>query len=381
LERRFYEIVHPLIHRGRPRKIVPSEDIIDGAMQARLDDWGVSRNLFSRMKQIAAVPKPVFERFFVQVRQHEWEITNATFFMRCDADITNEIIRQRQYTGHRGEYGHKGDSKDGGYYFPSRVHEGKYAVSGQTRAKRDGVGQYATRKAAAIEPTVELHHGDCLRIMPTMQAKSVAMILSDLPYGVKGMVGNGHRWDRKLDYGKMWEQFWRILKLYRTVALFGLQPFTSELVISQIAQFKYEIIWKKNRACAFIHAANMPLRFHENIEIFSTGAVCPESRTDRRMPYWPRDLTDQNDGYPRSVAEFPSDGSEHHPCQKPVALLRWLIEMYTEPGEVVLDCCMGSGSTGVAALSAGRSFIGIEKEQRYFEAAMQRIASVAPKVQ
>jgi hypothetical protein len=136
------------------------------------------------MKQIAEVPKPVFERFFKQAREHEWEITNATFFKRCDGDMTNEIIRQRQYTGRRGEYGHKGDSKNGGYYFPSRVHEGKYAVSGQRLAKHNGVGQYATRKASAVEPTVELHHGDCIRIMPTMQANSVAMILSDLPYGV-----------------------------------------------------------------------------------------------------------------------------------------------------------------------------------------------------
>lgn len=136
---------------------------------------------------------------------------------------------------------------------------------------------------------------------------------------------------------------------------------------------KYEMIWEKTRAADFIQANNRPLRVHENISVFSEGAVAPESRSGRRMSYYPEQR--EHAGYPKSILKFATEARALHPMAKPVALLKHLIQLFSRPGETVLDSCMGSGSTGVAAIQTGRNFIGIEKHRPFFEIAADRLGA------
>jgi site-specific DNA-methyltransferase (adenine-specific) len=227
--------------------------------------------------------------------------------------------------------------------------------------------------------TVRLYPGDCLDVMERIADHSVDLIATDLPYGT-----SGRPWDRPLDLARLWAQYRRIIKPYGPILLFGSQPYTSEIIMSAPqGWFRHEIIWEKNRAASYVHANARPMRVHENIEVFSEGAIGHSSRsTGHNMPYYPESLltvTDQGrrTGYPRSVLRFPIDKPALHPMGKPVALLRDLIELYSRLGEVVLDSCMGGGSTGIASIQVGRSFIGIEKEKAFFENAEQRIRDVS----
>jgi len=246
----------------------------------------------------------------------------------------------------------------------------------------------------------QIIQGDCLEVMRDIPDKSVDMILCDLPYGTTAC-----KWDTIIPFEPLWEQYERIIKDNGAIVLFGSQPFTSILVTSNLKLFKYEWIWKKSKGCNFTHAKNMPIKFHESVCVFSKAPIGHESiLKERRMVYNPQNLKRVNkkwsrprkydtehglkreshkleriiefENYPKSTLEFGnSDNRERglHPTQKPVALFEYLIKTYTQPGEIVLDNCAGSGTTAVAALNTGRFFIGIEKEPKYVEIARKRV--------
>lgn len=247
--------------------------------------------------------------------------------------------------------------------------------------------------------TFQLYHGDCLEIMPTLEAQSFDAIIADLPYGTTAC-----KWDTVIPFEPLWREYKRLIKPRGAIVLFGSQPFTSLLVTSNLEWFKYVWIWRKPRPLGFVHAKNAPLRAHEEIAIFSSGVVNHETCTDRRMTYFPQGLIyygqetyrpnrdkvfteiighrpshkktifQEHTNYPQSIIEFPNpNNGNSHPTQKPVALLEYLVRTYTNEGDTVLDNVMGSGTTGVACQQTGRNFVGIEKDAAYFEIARRRI--------
>ena len=233
---------------------------------------------------------------------------------------------------------------------------------------------------------MQLIHGDCLEKMKDIPDKSIDMILCDLPYGTTRC-----RWDVVIPFEPLWEQYKRIIKDRGAIVLFGSQPFTSALVMSNPKQFKHSFIWDKKSAANVMLAKKQPLKVHEDILIFSNG-VCS---------YYPQmivgkmrkkggairkksglfaveriEIAVENDQYyPKTILEFSnaSQVGKVHPTQKPTKLLEYLIRTYTLEGETVLDNTMGSGSTGCACLNTKRNFIGIEKDDKYFEIAKNRI--------
>lgn len=245
---------------------------------------------------------------------------------------------------------------------------------------------------------VNLLQGDCLELMKNIPDGSVDMVLADLPYGITGC-----KWDTCIPFDPLWEQYKRVIKSNGVIALFGSEPFSSRLRMSNIKWFKYDWIWHKNTCTGFQHAKNMPLRDYEVVSIFSPAIMGHKSTLgNRRMPYNPQEIKLVNyerhggltkvgvtfgkrpshkdkyiqtaQGYPKAVLNFTNNEKSFHPTQKPVALLEYLMRTYTNEGETVLDNCMGSGSTGVACVKTGRSFIGMELEPGYFETACKRIA-------
>ncbi|MFV3402817.1 DNA-methyltransferase [Pseudomonas sp. NY15463] len=232
-----------------------------------------------------------------------------------------------------------------------------------------------------------LYHGDCLEVMQSIPDASVDLVLADLPYGTTQCA-----WDVVIPFAPLWEQYLRIAKPEAAIVLCAAQPFTSMLVASNPGIYKYEWIWEKGAATGFLNAKKQPLRAHESAQVFyrkqptynpqMTGGH--ERKTSRRKTVNSEcygkalQLTeyDSTDRYPRSVQFFSSDKqlASHHPTQKPVAWMRFLIATYTNPGQVVLDNTMGSGTTGVACIQLGRQFIGIEQDEAHFGTAQQRIA-------
>ena len=236
--------------------------------------------------------------------------------------------------------------------------------------------------------------GDCLELMREIPDGSVDMVLADLPYGTISC-----KWDSVIPFEPLWEQYRRIAKPNAAIVLTASQPFTTALIASNLAEFKYCWVWEKSKPTGFINAKNAPLKKHEDVVVFSRGAAA--NNNPKRMTYFPQGLepsgkrvkskNDQddawgsrpsrnNDGYvqefknyPASILRVPSESKTVHPTQKPVALMEYLIRTYTQEGETVLDNCMGSGTTGVACVNTGRRFIGIEKDDKYFQIATGRI--------
>ena len=235
---------------------------------------------------------------------------------------------------------------------------------------------------------IQLINGDCLVEMKSIPDKSIDMILCDLPYGTTVC-----KWDNVIPFEPLWEQYKRIIKDNGAIVLFGSQPFTSALVMSNPKMFKYEWIWGKGRGTGFQIVKYKPLVSHENILIFGKGTIKynPQMRerevprisknkgTTRQMlisngkEYQAERALDKK--YPITELQFSNNNQKGklHPTQKPVALLEYLIKTYTSEGETVLDNCMGSGSTGIACVNLNRSFIGIEMDDKYFEIASKRI--------
>ena len=242
---------------------------------------------------------------------------------------------------------------------------------------------------------IDLRQGDCLELMKDIPDKSVDMILCDLPYGTTAC-----KWDSVIPFEPLWEQYERIIRDNGAIVLNASQPFTSELIHSNLKLYKYNWIWKKTRPTGFSHSKNMPLKDYEDICVFSKGIIQHANLTEKRMNYYPQGLRACNrkvkrtskgfegsmerksqtneyvatlENFPRMVLETPNEGKTVHPTQKPVELCEYLIKTYTNEGETVLDNCMGSGSTGVACINTGRNFIGIELDEKYFEIAKKRI--------
>lgn len=241
---------------------------------------------------------------------------------------------------------------------------------------------------------IKLMQGDCLERMKEIESGSVDMILTDPPYGTTAC-----KWDSIIPLEPMWEQLRRIIKPNGAIVVTASQPFTTTLIASNVKMFKYCWVWEKSRSVGFLNAKNAPLKRHEDIVVFSSGATANGSK--RNMRYNPQGLIEINEarssvssnddtivgnrpsranpyiakhkGYPSSIIKFNNENKQSHPTQKPVALMEYLIKTYTNEGETVLDFTMGSGTTGVAAKNLNRNFIGIELDDKYFEIAKERI--------
>lgn len=250
---------------------------------------------------------------------------------------------------------------------------------------------------------IDLRRGDCLDVMGTIADGSIDLVCADLPYATTSM-----EWDQVIPFEPLWSHYRRLLKSRGTVVLTASQPFTTDLIQSNREWFKYELIWKKTVVGGFVHAKNKPLKAHENIILFSPATTVHESQTLNRMTYQPQGLTrihkkhfrpkarteksvvgsrpshtthttgytQEWTGYPTSIIEIanPNNGNVH-PTQKPVALMEYLIRTYSNEGETVLDNCFGSCTTGIAAINTNRNFIGIEKDEKYFNIGKARVDS------
>ena len=232
------------------------------------------------------------------------------------------------------------------------------------------------------EPWVELIEGDCLDVMPTLEAGSVDLILTDLPYGT-----TQNAWDAVIPFEPLWREFWRLCPL-GAVVLTAAQPFSSALVMSQPQFFKHEWIWEKNNPSGHLNAKKMPMRAHEQVLVFARGA-CPyhpqmtkgtPKKTTRRTfspSYGAQKETsyDTDERYPRTVQFFNGHPKSDavHPTQKPLALIEYLIATYSLPGQTVLAATAGSGTVAVAARSMGRNSVSIERDPKYYDIASERL--------
>lgn len=237
--------------------------------------------------------------------------------------------------------------------------------------------------------TYNLIQGDCLEIMPTLKAGSVDMVLADPPYGTTAC-----KWDSVLPFGPMWAGIKRVAKKNAAIALFGKEPFSSFLRCSNIKKFQYDWYWNKTLCANFAVAKFRPKDYIEIVSVFSYGRniynVCGlldvniKQRTvtkNKEQSVLSNNNSDgyvqKKSGYPTSLIKFSNHygrSEKHHPTQKPVSLMEYLIKTYTNEGDTVLDFTMGSGTTGVACMNTGRNFIGIELDPGYFEMAKKRIS-------
>lgn len=244
----------------------------------------------------------------------------------------------------------------------------------------------------------ELYHGDCLVEMQKIADGSVDMILCDLPYGVLNKGNKSAGWDRLIPFEPLWKQYNRVIKDNGAIVLFAQGMFTAKLMMSNPKMWRYNLIWDKCRATGFLNANRMPLRYHEDICVFykSLPTYNPQMEDlngrERNHPQGHGNHSEKNQCYgnvkrinptyedkkhPRSIIKIKAihcAEGQSHLTQKPVALMEYLIKTYTNEGELVLDNTMGSGSTGVACMNAGRDFIGIELDDGYFKIASDRIA-------
>jgi len=245
----------------------------------------------------------------------------------------------------------------------------------------------------------DLYLANCLEKMKEFSDNSIDFICCDPPYGTTSI-----KWDEVLDFNQMWEQYERIIKPKGVICLFGSQPFSAQLICSKLEWFRYELVWNKNKCGSPGLAKYRPMKTHENILIFYKNAGGtynpqmekgdPYSRTSKNPEGYvgrkndhgygmkPRkSFSNEGTRYPKSVLNISRDFSAQqqvHPTQKPVSLMEWLIKTYSNENEIVLDNCMGSGSTGVAAIKLKRKFIGIESNLEYYNIAKQRITDAVP---
>ena len=242
---------------------------------------------------------------------------------------------------------------------------------------------------------VDLRLGNCLEVMKGIPDGSIDAIITDPPYGTTAC-----KWDSVIDFDLMWEQLNRIIKPNGAIVLFGSEPFSSALRMSNIKNYKYDWVWEKNIASNFMGTKYQPLKYYENISVFNKHNFYPikEAKISKssleRYKYKLKGSDKKKDvlggfvddgkarvfdskmNFPNSIRKIkvvPRHKGTLHPTQKPVELMEYLIKTYTNENETVLDFTMGSGSTGVACVNTNRNFIGIEMDNNYFEIAKKRI--------
>lgn len=257
------------------------------------------------------------------------------------------------------------------------------------------LGNLSSQKKKHLSSLFNMNHtgvsnlilGDCLEKMKEIPHGSVDAIITDLPYGTTAC-----SWDTVIPFEHLWEQYKRVIKKNGAVVLFGSQPFTTDLIMSNRKWFRYEIIWDKSKGGNIFLAESQPMKVHENILIFSNNGehyypqMIKRDRMKRSKNYgtgetmggdgtMEQKIYEYTHKFPESILSFSNaeQKGKHHPTQKPVPLLEYLIRTYTNEGETVLDSCMGSGTTGVACVHTKRNFIGIEKDETYFKIAQERI--------
>ena len=242
-----------------------------------------------------------------------------------------------------------------------------------------------------------IYNQDCLEGMKDIPDDSIDMILCDLPYGVLNKQNKHAQWDNILPFDTLWEQYLRIIKKNGAILLFGQGMFTAELMMSNKPMWRYNLIWEKDRPTGFLNANRMPLRCHEDICVFYSELPTynpqkiPCMPSERNHPigkgkhreinqqYGPfnrvQDPIISDDKFPRSIIkinqEHKCDGKSH-PTQKPVALCEWLIKTYSNEGDLILDNCIGSGTTAVACINTNRHYLGFETNTEYYNRAIDR---------
>ena len=242
----------------------------------------------------------------------------------------------------------------------------------------------------------KLYQGDCLELMRNIKDKSIDCIICDLPYGVTSK----NKWDTIIPYEPLWKEYKRIIKDNGPIILFGQDKFTAKTMLSNEKMHRYNLIWNKVLTSGFLNAGRMPLREHEDIMIFykklpTYNPQFTEGKPLHGMGEKFKKVKNNNNNYndfnscnnpsanregdtkkyPKSILTFPRPASSKmlHPTEKPVELLEYLIKTYSNENDVILDNCMGSGSTGVACLNTNRRFIGIELDEKYFNIAKDRL--------
>ena len=235
----------------------------------------------------------------------------------------------------------------------------------------------------------KLFLGDCLEVMKKIPNRFVHAIITDFPYGT---LNKRNTWDKVIDYDKFWMEAHRIGYDNTPTVTTAQMPFSAYLVSTNYKDFKYSMVWEKSKATGYLNAKKQPMRAHEDILVFYNKQCKYNPQMTQGKPYnkgcavrdtlayakQEKAILVKNDTglrYPRSVQYFVTAESEgkFHPTQKPMALMEWLIRTYTDENDVIFDPCMGSGTTGVACMNLNRRFIGIEKEEKYFEIAKKRI--------
>jgi len=242
----------------------------------------------------------------------------------------------------------------------------------------------------------DIINGDCLEVMKKLKDGCIDMILCDLPYGTTAC-----KWDMVIPFEPLWEQYKRVIKDNSAIVLTASQPFTSNLIMSNIEMFKYNWVWQKSKSTGHVHAKNKPMKSHEDVCVFSNGTTVHASQSKNRMIYNPqglikkdiptirkcggtsdvvmgnrpshKDILQEYTNYPKSLLSIPSEGKNIHPTQKPVALFEYLIKTYTNEGDIVLDNCSGSGTTAVACLNTNRKYVCIEQDEEYFKKSVERV--------
>lgn len=241
--------------------------------------------------------------------------------------------------------------------------------------------------------TFNLIHGDCLKEMENIKENSIDLILCDLPYGLTHC-----KWDSVIPLPLLWAHYDRVLKENGAAVLFAAQPFTTKLIHSNLKRYKYNWYWVKNNVTGFAFAKYQPMRKVEDICVFYKKAPIynPQGlkrmnkifKSERKRGEVYRDTlnnkyTRRYTNYPNNILKFDNEAASNknrlHPTQKPVKLLEYLVRTYTNENDLVLDNCMGSGSTGVACINTNRKFIGIEIEKKYFDIANKRIKETVTK--
>jgi len=240
----------------------------------------------------------------------------------------------------------------------------------------------------------KIYCGDCLQLMSDIHDNSVDLVLTDPPFGTTNC-----KWDTTIPFGPMWMQLNRITKQKGIIVLFGSEPFSSFLRISNIQNYKYDLIWEKSQSVGFLNAWKMPLRETENISVFYTNTptynprlkdklkkdIRPQTqRTKLSECYGGMDLNihkcPPGKSMPKTIIKFNNEQNNEHPTQKPIPLMEYLVETYSNKGDLVLDFTCGSGTTAVACKNTHRNFIAIEKEPKYVEIAKRRVANAQPQL-